>query len=109
MHNHWHLVLRPRRVAGDDIGAAPSALSRMMAWLGVTHVRRHHEHHRTRGGGHLYQGRFKSFPVQSDRHVLLVCRYAEADPPRAGMVRRAQDWPYSSVRWSAGLAGEGDE
>jgi putative transposase len=108
MHNHWHLVLRPRRVAGDgaDAAATPSALSRMMAWLGVTHVRRHHEHHRTRGGGHLYQGRFKSFPVQNDRHLLLVCRYAEANPLRAGMVRRAQDWPYSSVRWSAGLAGD---
>jgi putative transposase len=108
MHNHWHLVLRPRRGPGDDpeADATPSALSQMMAWLGVTHVRRHHEHHRTRGGGHLYQGRFKSFPVQNDRHLLLVCRYSEANPLRAGMVRRAQDWPYSSVHWSAGLAGE---
>src|SRR5688572_20918012 len=54
MPNHWHLVVRPR---ADD------AAGRLMGWVGVTHVRRHHAHHRTRGGGHLYQGRFKSFPV----------------------------------------------
>jgi putative transposase len=112
MSNHWHLVLRSRRAAGDSDSNASAGsatgLSRMMGWLGVTHVRRHHQHYHTRGGGHLYQGRFKSFPVQSDRHLLLVCRYAEANPLRAGMVGRAEDWPYSSVRWSAGLArGEG--
>src|SRR3954463_8000212 len=56
MSNHWHLVLRPRR---------PGALSRMMAWLTVTHARRHHQHYPTPGTGHLYQGRFKSFPVES--------------------------------------------
>src|SRR4051794_4598333 len=53
MPNHWHLVLRP----GND-----GELSAFMAWLMVTHVRRYHEAHGTRGGGHLYQGRFKSFP-----------------------------------------------
>ena len=99
MSNHWHLVLRPR----EDADGRP-ALAAMMGWLGVTHVRRHHEHYHTRGGGHLYQGRFKSFPVQDDRHFLAVCRYAEANPLRAAMTARAQDWPYSSVRWSAGLA-----
>ena len=66
MSNHWHLVLRPRRV---------DALADFMRWVGVTHVRRHHEHYHSRGGGHLYQGRFKSFPIQDDRHFLTVCRY----------------------------------
>jgi putative transposase len=90
MSNHWHLVLRPR-------GA--SALADFMRWVGVTHVRRHHGHYHSRGGGHLYQGRFKSFPIQDDRHFLTVCRYVEANPLRADMVKRAEAWSYSSLRW----------
>jgi len=88
MTNHWHLVLRPRE--------AP-ALSDFMRWVGVTHVRRYQEHYHQRGGGHLYQGRFKSFLVQSDAHFLTVCRYVEANPVRAGMVRRAEHWQWSSL------------
>ena len=60
-----------------------------MGWVGVTHVRRHHEHYHRRGGGHLYQGRFKSFPVSSDEHFLTLCRYVEANPRRAELVDRA--------------------
>ena len=100
MSNHWHLVLRPRR---GGAGGGAATLARFMGWVGVTHVRRHHEHHHTRGGGHLYQGRFKSFPLQDDRHFLAVCRYVESNPLRAGIVRRAENWPHSSLRWSAGL------
>lgn len=88
MGNHWHLVMRPR---ADD------ALGRCMGWLGVTHVRRHHAHYRTRGSGHLYQGRFKSFPVQSDEHFLTLCRYVEANPLRAGLVERAEAWTWSGL------------
>ena len=88
MHNHWHLVLRPRRAG---------AISDLMRWVGVTHVRRLHEHYDTRGGGHVYQGRFKSFPVQDDRHFLLLCRYVEANPLRAGLVKRAERWRWSSL------------
>ena len=88
MDNHWHLVLRP----GTDDG-----LARFMAWVGVTHVRRHHAHYRTCGGGHLYQGRFKSFPVQEDGHFLTVCRYVEANALRAGLVARAEDWPWGGL------------
>ena len=89
MSNHWHLVLAPR---------TDEAVGRLMGWVGVTHVRRHHEHYHTRGGGHLYQGRFKSFPVQDDVHFLTVCRYVEANPLRAGLVRQAEDWPWSGLR-----------
>jgi putative transposase len=89
MENHWHLVLRPRE---------KQALARLMGWVGVTHVRRHHEHYCTRGGGHLYQGRFKSFPVQEDRHLLVLCRYVEANAVRAGMVKDVRDWPWCGVR-----------
>src|SRR5690349_15522670 len=57
MPNHWHLLVRPRTAR---------SLSRCMAWIAVTHARRHHKHYPNPGSGHLYQGRFKSFPVQSD-------------------------------------------
>jgi putative transposase len=93
MPNHWHLVLRPR---------TRPALGRLMGWVGVTHVRRHQEHYHDRGGGHLYQGRFKSFPIQDDRHLLSVCRYVEANPLRAKLVRRAEAWEFSSLRWWPG-------
>jgi putative transposase len=83
MDNHWHLVLR----LGTD-----ESLGRFMGWVGVTHVRRHHEHYKTRGGGHLYQGGFKSFPVQEDRHFLVLCRYVEANAVRAEAVKRADQW-----------------
>jgi putative transposase len=88
MGNHWHLVVRPRT---DD------ALARLMGWVGVTHVRRHHARYRTGGGGHLYQGRYKSFPVQDDGHFLTLCRYVEANPLRAKLVRRAEHWRWSGL------------
>jgi putative transposase len=91
-------------VAAEAVAVVPSALAELMRWAGVTHVRRHHEHYHSRGGGHLYQGRFKSFPVQDDRHFLTVCRYVEANPLRAKLVKRAEDWPYSSLRWWPGVA-----
>src|SRR5829696_2541674 len=80
MGNHWHLLLRPRTA---------DALSQMIAGLTVTHARRHHQHYPNPGIGHLYQGRFKSFPVQSDEHFLTVARYIHANPLRAGLVKRA--------------------
>jgi putative transposase len=90
MTNHWHLLLRPR-------GRDGQALSRLMAWITVTHARRHHVHYRDPGCGHLYQGRFKSFPVQSDEHFLTVARYIHRNPVRAKLVRRAQDWRWSDA------------
>jgi len=88
MPNHWHLVVRPK--TGE-------ALGQWMGWVGVTHVRRHHEHYHTRGGGHLYQGRFKSLPVAEDEHFLTLCRYVEANALRAGLVKRAEQWQWSGL------------
>jgi putative transposase len=88
MPNHWHLVVRPK---------TDEALGRLMGWVGVTHVRRHHEHYHTRGGGHLYQGRFKSFPVAEDDYFLTLCRYVEANPLRAKLVDRAEEWRWSGL------------
>ena len=73
------------------------ALGQLMGWVGVTHVRRHHEHYHTRGGGHLYQGRFKSFPVSEDDYFLVLCRYVEANALRAGLVAQADQWQWSGL------------
>lgn len=88
MPNHWHQVLWAR--AGDEISA-------YLQWLTNAHVRRHHQHHGSTGAGHVYQGRFGDFLVQSDAHLLTVLRYVEGNPLRAGLVRRAEDWPWSSL------------
>jgi|SRR6185436_15136537 len=88
MPNHWHLVLWP----SDDW-----ALTRFVAWVTLTHTQRWHAHRRSAGTGHLYQGRFKAFPVQEDDHFLTVCRYVERNPLRAGLVAHAEDWRWSSL------------
>jgi putative transposase len=89
MPNHWHLLLRARR-RGPDV-------SDFLRWLTVTHTQRWRARTHTAGEGHLYQGRFKSFPVQDDAHFLTACRYVERNPLRAGLADRAQDWPHSSL------------
>ena len=88
MPNHWHLVLWPGR---DD------ELSEYMRWLTVTHSQRWHANHHTAGTGPLYQGRFKSFPVQDDNHLLRVCRYVERNALQAGVVEREEAWPWCSL------------
>ena len=88
MPNHWHLVLWPR----ED-----GELSAFMRWLSNTHVRRYHQHYHSYGRGHVYQGRFKSFPIQDDAHLWAVLRYVEANPLRAQLVTRSQDWKWSSL------------
>ncbi len=88
MPNHWHLVVWPKGT-GD--------LSRFMGWVTLTHTQRWHAHYRSAGTGHLYQGRFKSFPIQADKHFLTVCRYVERNALRANLCARAEDWLWSSV------------
>ncbi len=63
----------------------------------LTHTPRYHAAHGTTGIGHLYQGRYKSFPVQDESYYLTVMRYIEANPLRAEIVTEAQDWPWSSI------------
>ena len=88
MPNHFHLVVWPRE-DGD--------LSRWMQWLLTSHVRRYHRHYHS--SGHVWQGRFKAFPIEEDDHLLTVLRYVERNPVRAkGLpVRKAERWPWSSA------------
>lgn len=92
MPNHFHLVLWPR---------ADGELSNFMRWLTLTHTQRWHANRGSSGAGHVYQGRFKAFPVQSDEHFVTVCRYVERNPLRASLVPRAELWRWSSLwQWS---------
>ena len=88
MPNHWHLVLRPN-VDGE--------MSRFLRWITATHTMRYHAHYHTSGEGHVYQGRFKSFPIQDDEHFLTVCRYVERNALRAELVSRAEEWRWGSL------------
>lgn len=88
MPNHWHLLLRPKR--GGD-------LSEFMRLLTVTHTQRYHAHYRTAGTGPVYQGRFKSFPIEDEGYFLTAARYIERNALRAGLVERAEEWKWSSL------------
>jgi putative transposase len=58
---------------------------------------RWHAHHHSAGTGHLYQGRFKSFPIETDDHFYTVLRYVERNALRARLVKRAENWRWSSL------------
>jgi putative transposase len=88
MPNHWHLVVWPRR---------DGELTEFVRWLTHTHVMRRHAHFHSAGSGHLYQGRFKSLPIQTDEHLYTVLRYVERNALRANLVKRAEDWRWSSL------------
>lgn len=90
MPNHFHLLVRP---------AHSGAVGTWLHWLQMTHAHRHHLRFET--SGRVWQGRYKAFPVQQDTHLLVVLRYIERNALRAGLVRRARDWPWGSAAWRA--------
>lgn len=95
MPNHFHFVLRP---PADD------ALAHWAHWLTTSHV--HRQRRRYGHIGHLWQGRFKAFPVQDDRYLFTVMRYVERNALRAGLVTRAEDWPWCSLALRIGSCAE---
>ena len=96
MGNHWHLVVSVKTVL---------ELSSWMHWVSNRHVRLVRRQSAGLGGGHVYQGRYRSFPIQDSSQLGTVLRYVEANPLRAGLVARAQDWAWSSL--STQVAGDG--
>src|SRR5438552_2458296 len=93
MPNHWHFVLWPER---------DGELTAFLRWLTHTHTQRWHAHYHSAGTGHLYQNRFRAFPIEEDEHLLTVLRYVERNPLRAGLVAQAQTWPWSSLGAASG-------
>jgi putative transposase len=86
MPNHVHLIAVPR----EEVGLARA--------IGEAH-RRYTNYINARAGfrGHLFQNRFGSV-VMDESHVVTAARYVSLNPVRAGLVARAEDWPWSSVR-----------
>ena len=90
MTNHVHLLLTP-----DD----PQGISRLMQSLGRYYVRYVNQTHgRT---GTLWEGRYKSTLIESERYLLTVSRYIELNPVRAQMVEHPLEYPWSSYHKNA--------
>jgi putative transposase len=88
MPNHFHLVLRVDAIR---------AMSEAMQWAQTAYASRFRAKYQSTG--HIFQGRFKSFPIQETEHLLTVMRYVERNPVRANLVESAVDWRWSSTRW----------
>lgn len=88
MPNHWHLVLYPQQ---------DNDMSEFMRWVTTTHVRQRRTKTKSVGEGHLYQGAYKSFPIETDFHLTTTIRYVEQNPLRAKLVIGAEDWQWSSL------------
>lgn len=92
MSNHYHLL-----VETPDGNLAQG----MRQFNGVYTQRFNRRHGRV---GHVFQGRYKAIIVQKDSYLLELARYIVLNPVRAGMVRNAKDWRWSSYRATAGMA-----
>ena len=88
MPNHWHFVMWPE--GDEDLGL-------FMQRLSVTHVTRWQKHRNVVGEGHLYQARFKSFPVETEDYFYQVMLYVERNALRANLCQRAEDWRWGSL------------
>jgi putative transposase len=93
MTNHVHLLLTPRE---------PRAVSRLMQFVGRMYVRSINQ--RYGRSGSLWEGRFRSSLVDSERYFLVCQRYVELNPVRAGLARDPRDYRWSSHQHYAGIA-----
>ena len=90
MTNHVHLLATPKE---------EFSISRMMQALGRKYVQYFNFTYKRTGT--LWEGRFKSTLVGSERYLLTVYRYIELNPVRAAMVGHASEYPWSSYRANA--------
>lgn len=96
MGNHYHLLIE----------IPEGILSRGMAWLNSVYTQKFNRKYDT--SGHLFQGRFKSKPVEDNMQFLMAARYVVRNPLQANLVERADQWPWSSYRATAGLINTSD-
>jgi hypothetical protein len=91
MTNHFHLLLE-----------TPDAnLSKAMRQLNSVYTQAFNRRHGR--VGHVLQGRFKAIVVDREAYLLELCRYVVLNPVRAGLVKDAGKYPWSSYRATAGL------
>lgn len=88
MPNHWHFLLWPW-MEGD--------LSRFLHWLTGCQATAWRRRTGTRGDGAVYQGRFVDVPIRNRLHLLTAWKYVERNPIEAGLVLRAEEWPWCSA------------
>ena len=98
MPNHFHLLLWPCN-DGD--------LSSWMQWVMTVHVRRYHRHYQS--SGHIWQGRFKAFPIQRNAYFYTALRYVERNALRAQLVDRAERWVWGSLYYRQNQDGRKSE
>lgn len=92
MGNHFHLLATPHTADG---------LPQMMQAIGRSYVRYFNDQHRRTGT--LWEGRYKSTVIQTERYLLACMVYIDLNPVRAGMVGQARDYPWSSHAHYVGL------
>jgi len=90
MSNHVHLLIEPSK---------ENSISRFMQGLTLAHTRRFNTRHQL--VGHVWQGRFKSIPIETDTYFLQCGRYIELNPVRAGIVSHPSQYPWSSYHFYA--------
>ena len=92
MDNHFHLVVE----------TSEANLSKAMRQLNGVYTQAFNRRHQR--VGHVLQGRFKAIIVDRDSYLLELCRYVVLNPVRAKRTRKADIYPWSSYRATAGLA-----
>jgi len=92
MSNHFHLLVTPQTTDG---------LPQMMQAVGRRYVR--HFNDTQKRSGTLWEGRYKSTLIQTERYLLACMVYIDLNPVRAGLVAQARDYPWSSYGHYAGL------
>jgi len=93
MTNHVHLIIEP----GEDV----TSLGKLMKRLAGRQTR--YVNALEKRTGSLWEGRFKSHPIETERYLMTCCRYVELNPVRAKMVEKAEDYIWSSYRSKLGL------
>src|SRR4030043_486524 len=91
MNNHYHLIIE----------TPEGNLSRGMRQLNGIYTMSFNRRHRT--VGHVFQGRYKAILVEKESYLWEVCRYVVLNPVRANLVRKPEDWRWSSYRGTAGV------
>ena len=95
MDNHFHLLVTPE---------TPDGLPQMMQAVGRAYVRYFNlRHHRS---GTLWEGRYRSNLIESERYLLACMVYIDLNPVRAGMVELPQDYRWSSHRHCIGMVSD---
>lgn len=90
MTNHFHLLL------SSELKSGPSLLMKFLGQRYVQYVNRTYKR-----SGSLWEGRFRSSLVQTERYVLGCYRYIELNPVRANMVKHPIEYPWSSYAANA--------